>query len=380
MVDFGQLSKQCWQQLQQQVVPFWLKHSPDQLCGGYFDELSATGQPIEGDKHVWLQAQQVEVFARLSRHPDASAAWLQHALHGAAFLQTYAPAPLSADILNRRGRPLRQNANFNTAYTLVSAYAGLYQATKDEHWAALAQEHLGTIPKPEPIESAFLYDHRLRLADAVMALKAQLALYPLLDEVLAKPQLTQCADALLQIFVDKRTDTLLETVLTDGSYLNTPLGRRINVGLTCRAANYLLDYTAINPNRRLSQQGVAWCLYVCEQAWDKTHGGLLPYLDHKQQPLVFEDAAHRKAWVHTEAIRALSKGYQKTRQPNCLKWLQKIADYTLATFPDTRHTGWHLVVDGQQTPMLHAKATTNQNCFSPLECLLESAQLAATLA
>jgi N-acylglucosamine 2-epimerase len=81
VLDYQKLSATYQQALLRQVVPFWLKNSRDELCGGYVDLLSATGEQIEGDKFVTLQAQQVWAFAWLYTTLDGQSAWLDHASH-----------------------------------------------------------------------------------------------------------------------------------------------------------------------------------------------------------------------------------------------------------------------------------------------------------
>jgi len=43
----------------QQVVRFWLDHSLDRECGGYFNNLDRDGACYDTNKQMWLQGRQV---------------------------------------------------------------------------------------------------------------------------------------------------------------------------------------------------------------------------------------------------------------------------------------------------------------------------------
>ena len=52
------------------VLPFWLRYSVDALHGGFFNNLGRHGEVFDERKHVWLQARQCWLFARVANaHP-----------------------------------------------------------------------------------------------------------------------------------------------------------------------------------------------------------------------------------------------------------------------------------------------------------------------
>lgn len=382
MFDFQKLSADYQQALLRQVVPFWLRNSRDELCGGYFDALSATGGVIEGDKFVTAQAQQVWAFAWLYNTFDGQPGWLAHARHGGSFLRQFAHINTvdCYDRLDRRGRPLASATDTIPAYSLVMAYAQLYRATGEDEWAVLAKQLFGrTLQRREETRSQQAdmggFRQLRHLGEATMLLKAVLEMQPLLDEELAKIITDAVLHEIMHEFVDRRTDTLREYILPEGGFMNTPEGRRLNVGLTFQTAGYLLDYCTGNGNQKMAMQVVMWCLRMCEQVWDEAAGGLNQYADMKSQPLIFPDAGQKWAWVQVEALSCLIKGYLKTRHPDCSKWFKRIHEYTFAHFPDPKHTGWHLAIDQQRQPLLVAKATPKTGCSSLINCLAETVQL-----
>lgn len=391
MVDFQKLSATYQQALLRQVVPFWLKHGRDSQCGGYFDLLSATGEVIEGDKFVTQQAQQVWAFAWLYNTLDGQPAWLEHARHGATFLNQFAHTDTLACYaqLDRRGRRVALATDLLPDCSVIMAYAQFHWATADDEWAMLAKQTLSNLLqrreaiRAEQVSAIGSLRQVWHLHEPVALLKTLLDIQPLLDEDTWKQQTDSVVQDLLHEFVDRRADVLRESILPEGSFINTPEGRRLNVGLTFQTVSYLLDFYAgslqqkvgTNSHRKLATQVVGWCLRLCEQAWDETSGGLNQYVDIKQQPLIYPDWQQKWAWVQVEAMVASVKSYFHTRQPDCLKWFKRIHDYTFHHFPDMKHPGWHLAIDSHNQPLLSAKAIPLTGCFSLIRGLAEIAQL-----
>ncbi|WP_080238194.1 AGE family epimerase/isomerase [Spirosoma rigui] len=382
MLDFQKLSADYQQALLRQVVPFWLKNSQDLVCGGYFDLLSAKGTVIEGDKMVTAQAQQVWAFAWLYNTLDGQPAWLTHARHGGSFLSAYAHTD-NLDCyarLDRRGRALIQAIDGIPAASAVMAYAQLYRATNEDEWAMLAKqvfrkllEHRETVRAQQ---TASIGGFRMvrHLGEVTTLLKAVLDMQPLLDEEAGKAAVDTVLQELMHEFLDRRTNTLREHILPEGGFINTPEGRRLNVGLTFQTMGYLLDLSLDSGDRKMMMQVVTWALQLCDLAWDETAGGLNQYVDWKGEPSVFPEASQKWAWVQVEAISCLMKGYFQTRHPDCPKWFKRIHAYTFQHFPDPAQPGWHLAIDSQRLPLLTAKSIPETGCLSLVKCLAETAQ------
>ena len=394
--DFQKLASQYNQALLEQVVPFWLTNSPDRQCGGYFDILSATGSVIESDKYVTQQALQSWSFAWLYNTLDRQPVWLDHAQHGAAFLSSFAHTDaLSCNAqLDRRGRPTASAIDVDAGSFTAMAYAQLHRATGNEQWATLAHDTFAAVLEQHKNQRAQQAENLggnrqlQHLSQPVAVLKMILEVKLLLDEETIKQHTDHILQEILVEFVDRRTDTLREYILPEGAFINTPQGRRINAGLSFQTTNYLLDFygdsllpakvSAVVPNRKLAGQAVQWSLRLCQQAWDVTAGGLVQFLDFKQQPVIYPDWQQKWTWVHLEAMNALLKGYAYTRQPDCLKWFKRIHDYTFHHFPDVKQAGWHLAIHTDGQPLLLVKSLPEIGCYSLIRCLAEIGRLLPT--
>ncbi len=393
VLDFQKLITLYQQALLRQVVPFWLKNSRDTYCGGYFDLLSATGEVIEGEKFVAQQAQQTWAFAWLYNNLDGQPAWLEHARHGAAFLYQFAHTDKLTchGQLDRRGRPVAAATDVVPDCSTAMAYVQLHQATGNDEWAMLAKQLALPLlqhweeTRIHQIEQIDEFRQIRHLSEPVALLKMLLEMQSLMEEEYWKKQVELLVQEVMNEFVDKRTDTLREYILPEGSFINTPEGRRINVGLTFQTASYLLDFCAAtnplqtgqigNKQRKLAMQVVQWCLRLCAQSWDELGGGLNQFIDFKQQPILFPDWQQKWGWVHLEAVTALLKCHFYTRQSECLTWFKRISDYTFHHFPDPKQIGWYPVVDQHGQPLVNAKSLPSVGCYSPVRCLTEVAQL-----
>lgn len=54
MDDLKQLKEQYKEELLNNVLPFWIQHSQDKECGGYFTCLDQFGKVFDTDKFIWL--------------------------------------------------------------------------------------------------------------------------------------------------------------------------------------------------------------------------------------------------------------------------------------------------------------------------------------
>jgi N-acylglucosamine 2-epimerase len=372
--DFQKLAADYQQALLRQVVPFWLEHSPDSSYGGYFDWLTTAGAVIEGDKFVVRQAQQAYAFAWLYNTVDAQPRWLDHAQLGITFLSRFAHGDrlYCYDQLDRLGHPVAlATTNESDGYTLM-AYGQFYRATKEDEWAMLAKSLLTTVLtdlQDAGAEAMAVHVPAIRtvryLRDWVTGIRATIRSRHLLDDDSWKESMANLVQSIQQLFVDPRTDTVRGCTLSDGGYINTPEGRRLDVGLTLQLANALFDYCELVPNRKLAQQAAGWCLHTCEQAWDDTAGGLRNFVDQKAQSATEPDN-YRWTWVMIEGLLALSKSYLHTRHADCLKWFRRLHEYTFAVFPSDSETGWHLAVNTQRQPVWPTKASPIVDCYTPM--------------
>lgn len=76
MDDLKQLKEQYKEELLNNVLPFWIQHSQDKECGGYFTCLDQFGKVFDTDKFIWLQGREVWMFSMLYNKLEKKQEWL----------------------------------------------------------------------------------------------------------------------------------------------------------------------------------------------------------------------------------------------------------------------------------------------------------------
>ncbi len=378
MLDFARLSAFYRDVLLERVVPFWLQHSRDERCGGYFDLLTDTGETADADKTIARQAEQVWAFAYLHNTIKPHADWLTHARHGAIFLDRSAfdDRGNSLQTVDRRGKPVAPATDLLPGCRIAMAFARLHRATAEDEWAMIArqiaqqtfaQRRATHISQSRQTGGLRVIKH---VSEPIAALHLLVELWPLLDEQSRDETTQSILDELLREFLDRRTDILRESVLPDGAFLNTPGGRRISPGLTFSAANHLLDLAQLTGNPKLALQAMMWCLNLCEWTWDEINGGFPRFVDWKTQPLPFATASQRWLGVHLNAMAALSKGYLQTHHPDGPRWLRRIHEFVPRVFFDAApHNGWHTALDQNSQPIPLLRASADYGCYALIQPL-----------
>src|SRR5438874_11008737 len=146
-MNFPEYLKLYRDNLLEDVIPFWLHHSKDEECGGYFTCLDRQGKVFDTDKFIWLQCRQVWCFSMLYNRVEKNHEWLDFAEHGAEFLKKYG-SDQQGDwyfSLNQQGRPLVQPYNIFSDCFAAMAFGQLYLATKNPEYADIALKTFNNI-------------------------------------------------------------------------------------------------------------------------------------------------------------------------------------------------------------------------------------------
>lgn len=378
MLDSAKISAQYQEALFRSILPFWLSHSRDALCGGYFNSLLDTGEVFDTDKHIHLQAQQAWAFGWLYNRVDAQSAWLDLARHGIDFLKKWGRSDEDGrwfGIVDRRGRPVAPAPTVVPDCFATMALAQWHTTTGDEEAAALAVETLETILEhrrhqhrqwENELGSFRVYKH---LSEPMMLLKALLETQALLDPDVYQAAYEQTIHELLNEFVDRRINLLRENILPGGGFSDSSTGRRIHPGLGFETAGYLLEAAALNKNRRLAQQVMTLVFHLADLSWDDQQGGFFQYIDLKERPCVDSEWDRKLAWVHLEAAAVLAQGYALTQHPDGEKWLKRVHEYLWTHFSDKNGKEWFGTLDRNGHPVNAVKASPQKGCYHSIKSL-----------
>lgn len=369
--DFGQLAAESRDELLNNVLPFWLKHSVDRECGGYFTCLERDGSVFDTDKFIWLQAREVWLFAMLCNQVEKRPEWLECAIHGAEFLRRFGHDG-NYDwyfSLTRDGRPLVEPYNIFSYTFATMAFAQLSIATGNEEYAQIAKRTFDRIlskrsnpkgrwnkcvPGTRPMK-----DFALPMILCNLALEIE----ALIDPATLDRTIEECLHEVLDVFYRPELGLIVENVAADGELLDTFEGRVINPGHSLEAMWFIMDLGVRLRRPELIDQAVRIALRTIDYGWDKQWGGIFYFLDrlgHPQQQLEWDQ---KLWWVHIESMITMIKGYRLTGSQECLAWYERLHDYTWSHFKDPEYGEWFGYLDRRGDVLLSLKGGKWKGCF-----------------
>ncbi len=353
------------------VIPFWLKNSKDEECGGYYTSLNKEGVVFDTDKFVWLQCRQVWCFSMLYNKVEKKQEWLDFAIHGAEFLKKKG-RDLEGNwyfSLDRGGAPLIEPYNIFSDCFASMAFGQLYQATNNKEYGDIAVETFYNIlnrqknpkrkyskshPGTRPLQSFAL---PMILCNLVLEIES------LLDPVLVENTIARGVDSVMKVFYQPETGLILENVTLDGSFSDSFEGRLLNPGHGLESMWFVMDLAKRSGDKEMIKKAVDITINILEYSWDKKYGGIFYFMDikgHSPQQLEWDQ---KLWWVHIETIISLLKGYHLTADERCWKWFEKVHAYTWEHFPDAENGEWYGYLNRQGEVLLPLKGGKWKGCF-----------------
>ncbi len=359
------LRTQFEHELFERVLPFWERHSPDPIHGGYYNNLDRDGTVYDTTKHIWLVARQVWMFSKLFNTVAQRANWFDLAHSGMTFLQTHALRPDGRVYfaLAEDGRPLYQQRKIFTECFYAMALAEYGRAAGKTHLVTKAQHMVESI-------WSWAYDWSkvgrpaLSGAPPTQMLAVPMMLLNLVDEVM--PEVDSDAevdDCFRRIRLHVQGGKVFENVAPDGTRLAGPAGRLINPGHAIEAG-WFLQHLAQHLGRE-DMQALARTMVRDSHAlgWDPDNGGLYYFLDADGYSPVQLEWSMKLWWPHCEAMYAHLLNYAQTRYPEDLTAFRAVHQYILDYFVDTEHGEWYGYLDREGRVTHRFKGGPYKGCF-----------------
>ncbi|MBE7171333.1 MAG: AGE family epimerase/isomerase [Williamsia sp.] len=358
-------------ELLENILPFWVQHSPDIEHGGYFTCLDKNGSVYDTDKFVWLQGRQVWCFSYLYNQVEARPAWLELALHGARFLEQYG-RDQNGDwyfSLTRDGRPLVQPYNIFSDCFATMAFAALNRAHPDERYKEIALRTFQRIQERKAnwkgaYNKAYPGTRALKNFSLPMILcNLALELEPLLGKEKVDAFIPELVYEVMDVFYQPSLGLILENVYENGSFCDSFEGRIINPGHAIEAMWFIMDLGKRMGDQALIERAKNIMLETLEQGWDPVHEGIFYFLDAKGAPPLQLEWDQKLWWVHVETLVALAKGYALTRDERCAAWFGRVHDYTWNHYRDQAGGEWFGYLNRQGEVLLQLKGGKWKGCF-----------------
>jgi N-acylglucosamine 2-epimerase len=358
-------------ELFQNVIPFWQKHSIDSDYGGYFTCLDRQGNVYDTDKFIWLQARQVWTFSMLYNRHRKEPQWLDIARCGADFLSRHGRDEVGNWYfsLDRQGKPLVQPYNIFSDCFAAMAFSQYWLACGDPQARDIAlSTYRNILPRksnPKGKYSKIVPGTRpLRSLDLPMILaNLSLEMEGLLEERESKAVVETCVNEVMTSFLDEERNLLFENVSPDGLHPDCFEGRLINPGHGIEAMWFIMDIARRKNDRELINKATDVILDTLDFAWDQEHGGIFYFLDACGKPPQQLEWDQKLWWVHLEALVGLAMAYRLTGRQACRRWFETVHEYTWNHFPDPAYGEWFGYLNRRGERLLELKGGKWKGCF-----------------
>ena len=331
------------------TIPWWQTRFIDDEHGGYLTYRDRDAALLSTDKPVWVLGRIVWLWSRLYNTVEPREDWLEVARHGIDFMLAHA---FDTDgrmfyMLTQDGRALRKRRYLYTEAFGVIALAEYARAAQSDE---MLQRSRGlyrlmlrcartpgllpakVLPQTRPLRGHALPMVLLSISQILREIDPGDSLYD--DTIQA------ALDDILGYFVKPQKRCLLETVLDDGSILDTPEGRTVNPGHAIESAWFMLEEARRRGDRELMGKACQIMEWSLDMGWDPEHGGLLYFVDcDGRQPEPYEHDM-KLWWPHTEALYGCLLAHHMTGDPKWAEWYERVHEWTFRHFPDREHGEW----------------------------------------
>ncbi len=371
-MDLKELEQQYRSELLDNVMPFWVENSQDTDFGGYFSCLDRKGDVFDTDKFIWLQGREVWMFSMLYNKVEKRQEWLDCAIQGGEFLKKYGHDGnynwyFSVD---REGNPLVEPYNIFSYTFATMAFGQLSLATGNSEYADIAKKTfeiiLSKVDNPKgKWNKAYPGTRNLKnFALPMILCNLSLEIELLIDKDFLQRTIDDCIHEVMDVFLRPELGgIIIENVELDGSLSDTFEGRLMNPGHSIEAMWFIMDLGERLHRPELIEKAVKTTLTMIEYGWDKQYGGIYYFMDRLGHPTQQLEWDQKLWWVHIETLISLLKGYQLTGSKECLKWFEKVHEYTWSHFKDQEYPEWWGYLNRQGEVLLPLKGGKWKGCF-----------------
>ena len=386
-MDLKQVKERYRNTLMDDVLPFWMKNSPDREFGGFYTSLDRQGRVYDTDKFVWLQGREIWMFSHLFNNVEKREEWLEMALTGARFLEKYGRDKDGSFYfsLTREGKPLIQPYNIFSDCFAVMAFGELYKATGTQHYGEIALNTFNNILRraenPKGHWSKTYPGTRPLKGFSLPMILSNLSLLieHILDPTMVEEITAGCIHEVMEVFYNPEHGLILENVNPDGSFSDSYEGRLLNPGHAIEAMWFIMDLAVRNGDMKLAVKARDITLQTLNRSWDQEYGGIFYFMDVMGHPVQQLEWDQKLWWVHIETLITLAKGYMLTGDKACLEWFEKVDSYTWSHFPDPQFGEWFGYLSRRGEVLLPLKGGKWKGCFHVPRGLLQVSNTLQTI-
>lgn len=356
------------------VIPFWMKHSPDRKHGGYLHMLDRSGVPYSTDKFAWPHGREVWMFSLMCDVVEHRDEWLEMARLGWEFMMKHFFDNHGRIYYSvaQAGKPLTIPRRIFSETFLIMAAVRYARAARDDDAANIARELFRRVVALAETPAAGS-QKAIPGARNMVTMAMPMIMLNITREMMAldgeTPELMDysnaCLDRLLDLHLHPERKLAFENVAPDGSLMtDLPEGRFLIPGHAIEAAWFIMQEGMARGDRFLIDRACELTLWELEFGWDSEYGGITYFMDSEGKPPLALESDQKLWWCHNEALIALIHALHLRGGNAYETWYERVHDYTFRTFPDAEYGEWigYYHRDGRQ-PALTVKGSNWKCCF-----------------
>lgn len=335
--------------LTENILPFWLKTAIDYENGGIFTQLDEKGEVYGTDKSVWFQGRALWSFMKAYNVIEKNPEYLK----AAECIYGFLPKCTDTDgrmffTVTKEGKELQKRRYYFSETFAAIGCAELYKGTGREDALEAAEKYFtvayecftGKRTNPPKINPENLGTKALSPAMIMLSTAQTMRSMNTDKKDWYNTICKECLDEILHggYLTDK---ALLESVTTDGKFVNTPSGRIVNPGHSLEAAWFIMLEGILTDNEEVINVGKKIIDITLPLGIDKKHGGIIAFTDLLGYPPVQLEWDMKLWWPQCEAMIALRMAYLQFGDEKYLKDYEEIKEYCKKYFVDEKNGEWY---------------------------------------
>lgn len=333
--------------LEQNIMPFWLKYGLDRVNGGVYTCLDRDGTLMDTTKSVWFQGRFGFVASYAYNHIARKAEWLEASKSCIDFIEKHC---IDVDghmffTVTAEGMPVQKRRYVFSECFATIAMAEYSKASGDASYARKAFDMFLNIRRMlsapgflPPKTTAEGRGHSITMILINVA--------AVVAEVYDAPELREQIDSSIndieKYFMHPEFKAVLESVGPDGEFIDTCAGRVINPGHCIETAWFILSEAKRRGwDERLKRIGLAVFDWSWKWGWDERYGGIINFRDCRNFPPQDYSQDMKFWWPQCEAIIASLYCYEATGDEQYLEKHRAAHEWAYAHLADSEYGEWY---------------------------------------
>lgn len=351
------------------ILDFWLENAIDEKEGGIFTQLDKEGKIYGTEKSVWFQGRALWTFAKAYNFVEKNQKYL-NACH-----KIYSFLPRCGDenyrmafTVTREGKTIQKRRYYFSETFAAIGCMEYYKATNNMEAHDKAEKYFDvayaiykdstlTTPKYQLKQKA-LSPVMIMLATAQVMRSG--AKNPEKYNVIAKEMLDEIING---GYLNATVGALLETVSSEGEFVNTPSGRVVNPGHSLEAAWFLISEGVFTGNEVAVNTGKKIIDITMESGLDQKNGGVIAFRDALGYPPVALEWDMKLWWPQCEGIIANLMAYKVFGEEKYKKNYKALMQYAIDNFADKENGEWYGYLHYDNTPSNYLKGNIFKGPF-----------------